>query len=114
MLLRLKLKKARSCFCSCVCQFQQSFSFSIQKLDCKLDFFNPPDLQWGYVHRGKSYGMFKLLQEKKIDIMACSQYEHVGSFQVGHASYVVPHSNFEFARLVLPRKEYNYPIPWLQ
>ncbi len=53
-----------------------------KKIGCKLDFYNPTDFQWGYVAKGISTGMFKLLVEKKVDILACSQYFSGRSLQV--------------------------------
>ncbi len=55
---------------------------SPQRLGCRLEFWNTPDLNWGYVQKGMSTGLYKMLEESRIDIMACSQYRSPSSFQV--------------------------------
>ncbi len=44
-------------------------------MGCKLEFFNPPDLKWGNLYLGGSSGLFKMLHERKVDILACAQYQ---------------------------------------
>ncbi len=51
-------------------------------MNCHLEFYNPPDFNWGYVYFGESSGLYKLLEETTVDILACAQYQSIGPFQV--------------------------------
>ena len=41
----------------------------LQKLDCRLEYTNPPDFKWGSVINGSATGMFKELVEDRVDIV---------------------------------------------
>ena len=52
------------------------YILSFQSLNCKLDFFNPADNQFGLVWKGLSTGLFKELIERKLDTLAGSMHVH--------------------------------------
>ncbi len=51
-------------------------------MGCKLEFYNPPDLKWGTILMGGNNGIFKLLFERTVDILACAQYRNALAMKV--------------------------------
>ncbi len=56
---------------------------AFQKLRCQLAYFNSADHRFGSVGRGESTGLFRDLLERKVDLLAGSQFIFDTYLQVG-------------------------------